>query len=267
MDSRIRLVAVALATFGVALLLLGDHKQGGNRADAEPAEEAQDRAPPALTWERPRFPRHQRQRDTMARTQIARRGVSNAAVLAAMRRVPRHAFVPGISIRAAYADRPLFIGHGQTISQPYIVAYMTAALKLKPGHKVLEIGTGSGYQAAVLSEITPHVFTIEIVRALGRDAKSRLDRLGYKTVQCKVADGYHGWEEHAPFDAIIVTCAAGSVPPPLVRQLKPGGRMCIPVGPPGHVQQLVLLTRDAKGKVRSRSLMPVRFVPLTRRVR
>jgi protein-L-isoaspartate(D-aspartate) O-methyltransferase len=203
----------------------------------------------------------------MVRTQIERRGVRDAAALDAMRNVPRHKFVPDASVRTAYADRPVFIGHGQTISQPYIVGYMTAALKLKPEDKVLEIGTGSGYQAAVLAEITPHVFTIEIVTALANQAKKRLDALGYKTVECRAGDGWFGWEKHAPFDAIIVTCAAGSVPPPLVRQLKPGGRMCIPVGPPGHVQHLVLLTKDEKGKVRSRSLMPVRFVPLTREVR
>jgi protein-L-isoaspartate(D-aspartate) O-methyltransferase len=144
---------------------------------------------------------------------------------------------------------------------------MTAQLDLEPGDKVLEIGTGSGYQAAVLSELTPHVYTIEIIRALANSAEKRLKKLGYKTVKCKTGDGYYGWEEHAPFDAIIVTCAAGSIPPPLVRQLKPGGRMCIPVGPPGHTQQLILVGKNEAGKVRSKSLMPVRFVPLTRKVR
>ena len=198
---------------------------------------------------------------------LVARGISDEKVIAAMRAVPRHEFVPEEYRKYSYDDRPLPIGMDQTISQPFVVAYMTEMLKLEGGEKVLEIGTGSGYQAAVLAEITPHVFTIEIVRALAKQAKQRLGALGYKTVQCRSADGWFGWEEHAPFDAIIVTCAAGSVPPPLVRQLRPGGRMCIPVGPPGHVQHLVLLTKDAKGKVRSRSLMPVRFVPLTRGAR
>jgi len=203
----------------------------------------------------------------MVRHQIQREGVTDPAVLDAMAQVPRHEFVPRRHLGRAYHDRPLPIGHGQTISQPYIVAYMTQQLRLKPGDKVLEIGTGSGYQAAILSELTPHVYTIEIVGALGRDAKARFERLGYKTIQCKSADGYHGWPEHGPFDAIIVTCAAGSIPPPLVRQLKPGGRLCIPVGPTGAVQRLILVTKHADGKVKSRSLIPVVFVPLTRKLR
>ena len=203
----------------------------------------------------------------MVRSQIERRDISDRSVLEALANVPRHEFVPESLRRVAYRDRPLPIGHAQTISQPYIVAYMTEALKLKPGEKVLEVGTGSGYQAAVLSELTPHVFSIEIVRALGTVASACLKRLGYKTIRCKVADGYFGWKKHAPFDAIIVTCAAGSVPPPLVRQLKVGGRMCIPVGPPGRLQRLILVTKNAEGRVRTRSLLSVAFVPLTRKVR
>ncbi len=203
----------------------------------------------------------------MVRLQLERRDVSSAAVLEAMRKVPRHEFVPQPLQHRAYDDNPLPIGHGQTISQPYIVGYMTQALALKAGDRVLEIGTGSGYQAAVLAELTPHVYTIEIIKALGEEAAARLKRLGYKTVEVKVADGYFGWEEKGPFDAIIVTCAAGSVPPPLLKQLKPGGRMCIPVGPPGLFQDLVLVTKDAEGKVRTESLMGVAFVPLTREVR
>jgi protein-L-isoaspartate(D-aspartate) O-methyltransferase len=203
----------------------------------------------------------------MVRRYIEGDGITDRAVLGAMARVPRHEFVPRNRLRVAYANYPLSIGHGQTISQPFIVGYMTEKLGLKPGEKVLEIGTGSGYQAAILSEITPHVYSIEIIRALAVAAKARFTRLGYKTIQCKIADGYHGWPEHAPFDAIIVTCAAGTVPPPLVKQLKPGGRMCIPVGPPGHVQRLILVSKDAEGKVRSKSLIPVAFVPLTRRLR
>ncbi|MBM4041042.1 MAG: protein-L-isoaspartate(D-aspartate) O-methyltransferase [Planctomycetes bacterium] len=196
-----------------------------------------------------------------------RRGVTDRATLDAMRAVPRHEFVPEGLQRRAYDDNPLPIGHGQTISQPYIVGYMTQALALKPGDKVLEIGTGSGYQAAVLAELTPHVYSIEIVKALGDAAKARLAKLGYKTIEVKVADGYHGWADKGPFDAIIVTCAAGTIPPPLLKQLKPGGRMCIPVGPPGFGQDLILLTKDSEGNVRSKSLMGVIFVPLTREVR
>ncbi|MBM4035385.1 MAG: protein-L-isoaspartate(D-aspartate) O-methyltransferase [Planctomycetes bacterium] len=203
----------------------------------------------------------------MVRWQLERRDVSDKATLDAMRSVPRHEFVPKGLQGRAHDDNPLPIGHGQTISQPYIVGYMTQVLALKAGDKVLEIGTGSGYQAAVLAELTPNVYTIEIVKALGDEAKARLEKLGYKTVECKVADGYHGWPEKGPFDAIIVTCAAGSVPPPLLKQLKPGGRLCIPVGPPGMLQDLVLVTKDSKGEVRSRSLMGVAFVPLTREVR
>jgi protein-L-isoaspartate(D-aspartate) O-methyltransferase len=267
MHAPIRFAAVAAAVLGVLLLLLAGDHSADDQANAEPPAQAAPADTPPLTWNRPRVADRAAERSEMVRTQIERRDVADAAVLAAMRHVPRHRFVPEDVLHAACADRPLFIGHGQTISQPYIVAYMTEVLELKPGQKVLEIGTGSGYQAAVLSELTPHVFTIEIVRALGQEAQQRLARLGYKTVQCKVGDGYFGWEEHAPFDAIIVTCAAGTVPPPLVKQLKPGGRMCIPVGPPGHVQQLVLVSKDAAGAVRSRALLPVSFVPLTRQVR
>ena len=232
----------------------------GAAGEAAPAQ-GEPSPPP---WQRPRFSAGERERKDMVRRQIERRGVEAAAVLDAMRSVPRHAFVPEGLGERAYDDTPLPIGHGQTISQPYIVAYMTEALGLKAGDKVLEIGTGSGYQAAVLAELTPNVYTIEIIAALGDEAKARLDRLGYKSVQCKVADGYYGWPEKGPFDAIIVTCAAGSVPPPLVKQLKPGGRMCIPVGPPGQLQQLVLVTKDAEDRLTSKSLIPVVFVPLTR---
>ncbi|HUT36484.1 MAG TPA: protein-L-isoaspartate(D-aspartate) O-methyltransferase [Planctomycetota bacterium] len=233
---------------------------------AEPPPQKEEAAPPPK-WNRPRFEARADERRDMVRTQLERRDVSDRAALDAMRAVPRHEFVPDGLARRAYDDCPLPIGRGQTISQPYIVGYMTQALGLKAGNKVLEIGTGSGYQAAVLAELTPHVYSIEIVKALGDAAKARLEKLGYKTVECKVADGYHGWAEKGPFDAVIVTCAAGSVPPPLLKQLKPGGRMCIPVGPPGLGQDLILITKDSEGRVRSRSLMGVVFVPLTREVR
>jgi len=214
-------------------------------------------------WDRPRFEERSAERRRMVRDQMERRGIADAAVLDAMRNVPRHLFVPEDERRLAYSDFPLPIGHGQTISQPYVVAYMTEALKLKPGQKVLEIGTGSGYQAAVLAEVTPHVFTIEIVEELATPARRRLADLGYKTVQAKQGDGYYGWPEKGPFDAVIVTAAAGHVPPPLMEQLKPGGRMIIPLGGVYDVQQLVLVTRDEEGAARTRSLLPVRFVPMT----
>jgi protein-L-isoaspartate(D-aspartate) O-methyltransferase len=191
-------------------------------------------------------------------------GVREDAVLAAMAAVPRHEFVPVQFRRDAYADRPLPIGHGQTISQPYIVAEMTRQLRLQGGDKVLEVGTGSGYQAAVLSELTSQVYTVEIIPALAKTAAARLTRLGYDGVQAKTDDGYYGWVEHAPFDAIVVTCAAGQIPPPLLEQLAPGGRMVIPVGTVFAVQQLMLVTKDSNGEIQSRSLMPVRFVPLVR---
>ena len=187
------------------------------------------------------------------------------AVIAAMGRVPRHEFVPEALRARAYQDRPLPIGYGQTISQPYIVALMTDLLKPARGQVMLEIGTGSGYQAAVLAELGIEVYTMEIVPQLGEAAARRLERLGYGSVRVKVTDGYHGWPEKAPFDAIVATAAADHVPPPLVAQLKPGGRMVIPVGPPFMVQQLVLVTKAADGTVSTRQLLPVRFVPLTGR--
>jgi protein-L-isoaspartate(D-aspartate) O-methyltransferase len=259
---RVRIARVVLAVVALGVVALGARAAlqcGAASPGAAPAEPER----PA-DWKRPRFTERERERYAMVRRSIEPHRVAGSAVLDALRHVPRHEFVRPRDSRRAYHDTALPIGHGQTISQPYVVAYMTEQLKLKPGDKVLEIGTGSGYQAAVLSEITPEVFTVEIVAPLGREARERLTRLGYGTIRCKIADGYHGWAEHAPFDAIIVTCASGNVPPPLIRQLKPGGRMCIPVGPPGSVQHLVLVTKDADGKPRSRILIPVRFVPLTR---
>jgi len=183
-------------------------------------------------------------------------------VLEAMRRVPRHEFVPEDLKPHAYENRPLPIGYGQTISQPYIVALMTELLDLKPDDTVLEIGTGSGYQAAVLAECAREVYSIEIIPELAETAQSRLLRLGYRNVTVKTGDGYFGWEERAPFDAIIVTAAATHIPPPLVHQLKPGGTMVIPVGPPFMVQHLTLVKKTEDGKVSTRQLLPVAFVPL-----
>jgi protein-L-isoaspartate(D-aspartate) O-methyltransferase len=202
-------------------------------------------------------------RAAMVERQIAARGVRNPKVLEVMGKVPRHEFVPRNLQGSAYNDHPLPIGHGQTISQPYIVAYMTEILGLSPGEKVLEIGTGSGYQAAVLAEITDKVYTVEIIEELGLSTENTLKRLGYGSVNVKIGDGYFGWEEHAPFDAVIVTAAAGHIPPPLLAQLAPGGRMIIPVGGIFDVQALVHVTKRPDGSVSRRQLLPVRFVPMT----
>lgn len=184
-------------------------------------------------------------------------------VMDAMRKVPRHEFIPRQERDKAYENRPLPIGHGQTISQPYIVAIMTDLLEPKRQHKVLEVGTGSGYQAAILAELVAEVFTIEIIEPLGNGAKERLKQLNYKNAHVRVGDGYYGWKEHGPFDGIVVTAAASHIPPPLIQQLKPGGRMVIPVGSRFMVQQLVVVEKDAKGKLTTRQILPVRFVPLT----
>jgi protein-L-isoaspartate(D-aspartate) O-methyltransferase len=202
-------------------------------------------------------------RGRMVLQQIQRRGVKDSLVLRSMQRVPRHEFVPARLRSEAYTDRPLPIGHGQTISQPYIVAFMTEIIEPEPGMRVLEIGTGSGYQAAVLAEIVDSVFTVEIVPELAASASERLLHLGYDNVRTKHADGYFGWEQHAPFDAIVVTAAADHVPPPLIRQLSDGGQIIIPVGTPFFTQTLTLVEKEGE-KVRTRSLMPVRFVPFTR---
>ena len=190
-------------------------------------------------------------------------GIRNARVLEAMGSIPRHWFVPANMQRDAYANRPLPIGYGQTISQPFIVALMTELLDPKPGEKILEIGTGSGYQAAVLTKFTPEVYTIEIVEPLHREAAPKLQRLGLGKDKVIQGDGYFGLEKAAPFDKIIVTAAADHIPPPLIQQLKPGGRMVIPIGPVHATQRLVAVEKDASGKVRSRAIHPVRFVPLT----
>lgn len=199
----------------------------------------------------------------MVQEQIVARGVRDRATLEAMRKVPRHRFIPAPMHRLAYADTPVPIGHGQTISQPYIVAYMTERAGLTREAKVLEIGTGSGYQAAVAAEISAHVFSIEIVPALAARARQVLRDTGHAGVAVRAGDGYHGWPEEAPFDVIIVTAAAETIPPPLIAQLKEGGRMLIPVGPQFRAQNLVLVTRRG-GRVRTRTLLPVQFVPLTR---
>lgn len=206
-------------------------------------------------------------RERMVEGQVAARGVRDSATLAALRSVPRHAFVPDRYTQAAYDDRPLPIGLGQTISQPYIVGYMTERLRPEASDRVLEVGTGSGYQAAVLAAIVDSVYTIEIFGELARAAEARLDRLGYDNVRVRHGDGYHGWPQAAPFDAVIVTAAAGHIPPALVEQLKPGGRMMIPVGSVHGVQTLILISKAEDGTVTTQSLLPVRFVPLLRGTR
>lgn len=202
-------------------------------------------------------------RINMVREQIEERGVTDSATLHSMQIVRRHLFVPENLIEDAYDDRPLPIGHGQTISQPYIVAYMTETIEPKQNYKVLEIGTGSGYQAAILAEIIDSVFTIEIIPELGNSAAERLDRLGYENIKVETGDGYYGIEESAPFDAIIVTAASEYIPPPLIEQLKDGGKMVIPIGSPFMVQMLMLVEKDGES-ITTENMMPVRFVPFRR---
>ena len=206
---------------------------------------------------------YREEREQMVRAQIKARGVHDDATLSAMRSVPRHMFVPEEQVAHAYQDHPLPIGNGQTISQPYIVAFMTEAIRPQKHFRVLEVGTGSGYQAAVLAEIVDSVFSIEIIRALGVQASNTLKALGYSNVVVKLGDGYQGWQGKGPFDAIVVTAAAPKIPPPLIEQLKEGGRMIIPVGASNNTQQLILLEKE-NGEVKQQTLLHVRFVPFTR---
>ncbi|WP_114751885.1 protein-L-isoaspartate(D-aspartate) O-methyltransferase [Pleomorphovibrio marinus] len=207
--------------------------------------------------------RFEEARHKMVTDQLAKRGIKEKSVLEAMRKVPRHLLVPESQKDNAYLDRPLPIGQGQTISQPYIVALMTEQIHPEKDMKVLEIGTGSGYQAAVLAELVKEVYTVEIVSELGKKAKSDLKELGYENVSVKIGDGYQGWAEHAPYDAIIVTAAPEEVPKPLLDQLKEGGRMIIPVGPVGQTQEL-LLVEKIDGEIKKTKKSLVRFVPFTR---
>ena len=206
---------------------------------------------------------YRQKRSEMVASQLAGRGIEDKDVLRAMETVPRHLFVSEDLRRLAYGDFPLPIGHGQTISQPYIVAFMTEVIQPRQNQRVLEIGTGSGYQAAVLAELVAKVYTIEIVPELAQGAKDRLEKLGYANVETREGDGYHGWPEVGPFDAIVVTAAAEFIPPPLLQQLKEGGMMIIPVGSPFHVQHLMLVQKQ-QDRMTTRKLMPVRFVPFRR---
>jgi len=210
------------------------------------------------------FADYEGERKRLVSEGIVREGIADENVIRSMLTVPREEFVPAKLVKSAYANNPLPIGYGQTISQPYIVALMTELLQVDEDDTVLEIGTGSGYQAAVLAEIVRMVYTIEIIEPLGKSAARRLRALGYSNVEVTIGDGYYGLEEHSPFDAILVTAAADHIPPPLIRQLKEGGRMCIPVGQPYYPQILKVLEKDDKGEVTIRDIIPVVFVPFTR---
>jgi len=205
--------------------------------------------------------KYEEKRREMVQNDLAGRGIEDDRVLNAMLKIPRHLFVPDLERWAAYSDHALPIGEGQTISQPYVVALMTEALELKPGDRVLEIGTGSGYQAAVLAEITADVYTIEIRETLAKDAEKLLQDLGYKNISIKHADGYFGWKEHAPFDAIIITAAANHIPPPLIKQLKEGGRLILPLGSTTYYQMLTIGTKK-NGKLKLKQIAAVAFVPM-----
>lgn len=261
----IRLATLFLMVAGFSFLSFFPQSPRFSQAE----EKLQLLGPAEKSWTKPRFSEFGEERIQMVQTQMIRRSppIRDSETLEAMRQVPRHLFVPWSLKPLAHEDHPLPIGHGQTISQPYIVALMTEALHIKPNAKVLEIGTGSGYQAAVLSELTPQVFTMEIIAPLGNEARERLQKLGYHSVKVRIGDGYFGWPEEAPFDGIIVTCAAGHIPPPLIAQLSQGGRMVIPVGGAYQIQRLMVVSKDQDGRVRTNELLPVRFVPMTGAIR
>jgi protein-L-isoaspartate(D-aspartate) O-methyltransferase len=224
-------------------------------------------AAPAAAQQEPDPDRWRQERERLVDEHIAAAGIRDPATLAALRTVPRHEFVPPSEQAHAYEDIPLPIGHGQTISQPAVVAMMTELVKPRPGLRVLEIGTGSGYQAAVLAATGARVWTVEIFEVLADEARARLARLGYTSVVVRHGDGYAGWPDEAPFDAIVVTAAADSIPPALLEQLAPNGRLVMPVGEPATHQQLVLVRKSRTGKLTTRELLPVRFVPLLRGIR
>jgi protein-L-isoaspartate(D-aspartate) O-methyltransferase len=235
------------------LFLLASHPILGQEGDA-------------VKKEHPAFSQRLKEREEMVTRHIANyphQAVKDPRVLAAMKHVPRHAFVPSDFQKDAYKNTPLLIGYNQTISQPFIVAHMTELLEIERDHKVLEVGTGSAYQAAVLGELCDFVYTIEIVEALGLKAELLLQELGYDHIQVRIGDGYEGWPEAAPFDRIIVTCAPESIPQPILDQLSPGGRMVIPVGEANQIQYMVVVRKNQKGEISSKEQYPVRFVPMT----
>ncbi|MHC4739416.1 MAG: protein-L-isoaspartate(D-aspartate) O-methyltransferase [Planctomycetota bacterium] len=266
-------VFTAVSSKGPAVIFASENNSDKQKADPNQTppdpndqQKTKDKKPLRPLHKHPAFGQRMKERIKMVNRQIRSRDVRDPNTLAAMQMVPRHSFVRPGEQRMAYNDHPLRIGLGQTISQPYIVAFMTEALNLKPDSRVLEIGTGSGYQAAVCAEIAKEVYTIEIVEPLAKSAKKLLKELGYPNVFVRAGDGYFGWPEKAPFDAIIGTAAAGRVPEPLMEQLKPGGRMILPCGREWGMQYLVLITKDKKGKVTRKNVMPVRFVPMTGQV-
>lgn len=264
-----RLVSPASTEPSASFMLLADEPslnegtpepdQGDKDAETPPYRRA---APPAAAERADE--RHEMVEQQIKRRRVGSLQVDDEDVLEAMRTVPRHVFIPLARRSQSYRDTPLPIGYGQTISQPYIVALMTQLLDLTPESRVLEIGTGSGYQAAVLAHLTPNVFTVEIIESLATRASTAFRDQGYREINARCADGYHGWKEEAPFDAIIVTCASGHLPPPLWDQLKPGGRIVIPIGGVYEVQRLVVVMKDQDGGRSSRTITSVRFVPLTR---
>jgi protein-L-isoaspartate(D-aspartate) O-methyltransferase len=253
------------AIFTLTIVILNENSFSDSSAaalaKAEPNQTDPNKQP---QWNHPRSDERISDRQKMVQTIRRRYRFDNEPVLAAMLNVPRHWFVPAAANAMAYEDTPLSIGYDQTISQPFIVAYMTSLLGLTPQMKVLEIGTGSGYQAAVLSEFTPYVYTIEILRPLAKKAQQKLSEYGYDTIKVKIGDGYKGWPQYAPFDAIIVTCAPDHIPQPLIDQLKIGGKIVIPVGQAYYIQDLLLVTKKDDGSLEKKSMMPVRFVPLLR---
>ncbi len=257
-------VTAALVAGRSAAIVLAGQKDPPPRT-APDQEAPAGRQPP----DPPAAKEHAGERARMVRDQIShprdgRRRITDEQVIEAMKAAPRHVFVPQARRGSAYLDTPLPIGYGQTISQPYIVALMSELLEIDEDDKVLEIGTGSGYQAAVLAHLTPNVYTVEIIEPLAERAEKALRSQRYDSVRCRRADGYDGWAEHGPFDAVIVTCAAGHLPPPLWEQLAPGGRIVIPVGGPYDVQRLIVVNKEPDGSRRSRTITQVRFVPMTR---
>lgn len=259
----VKKIPVALLSVVIIAVITIWRQAATNAGKTGPVFSMEKVAADTLKWPKPRFSERKKDRHRMVKQSIKQQGINDKKVLEAMRQVPRHLFVPESQRNYAYFNRPLPIGHGQTISQPYIVAYMTQLLDLKAGERVLEIGTGSGYQAAVLSEITPYVFTIEIIEELGKLARVRFEKLGYTTIKTKIGDGYQGWEKYAPFDAILLTAAAEQIPKPLARQLKPRGTLIMPVGGTNEVQILVEVTKTAGGELKTERKLPVRFVPMT----
>jgi protein-L-isoaspartate(D-aspartate) O-methyltransferase len=270
-----RAVCVALA--GFCLAHCGQDPTGPGGAGAgtmpdDPASHSADSKPikssttkPGVAWSAPKSTVRQADRDVMVAHLRDYYQLQDQQVLDAMAACARHDFMPVEIADKAYADSPQPIPNGQLISQPWIVALMTHELQLKPDSRVLEIGTGSAYQAAILSYITPHVYSIEIIKPLAESAGERLTKLGYDCVQTRLGDGFNGWPDAAPFDAIIVTCAAGQIPPPLIKQLKKGGRMMIPVGQPFQTQSLMRVVKDMEGNITTESILPVRFVPMEKK--